>query len=55
MDEICPPRTVFAAYNHYAGPKEIREWKFNHHEGGQSFQEIEKLRFARGVWPGSPA
>ena len=21
MDEICPPSTVFAAYNHYAGPK----------------------------------
>jgi cephalosporin-C deacetylase len=21
MDDICPPSTVFAAYNHYAGPK----------------------------------
>ena len=24
MDTICPPSTVFAAYNHYAGPKEIK-------------------------------
>ena len=26
MDDICPPSTVFAAYNHYGGPKEIRVW-----------------------------
>lgn len=51
MDEICPPRTVFAAYNHYGGPKDIRIWKYNHHEGGQSFQEMEKLRFIRAAWP----
>src|SRR5512139_2687770 len=24
MDDTCPPSTVFAAYNHYAGPKQIR-------------------------------
>ncbi|MER3443975.1 MAG: acetylxylan esterase, partial [Meiothermus sp.] len=24
MDDVCPPSTVYAAYNHYAGPKEIR-------------------------------
>jgi cephalosporin-C deacetylase len=46
MDEVCPPRTVFAAYNHYAGRKEIRVWKYNGHEGGQSFQTLEKLEFA---------
>jgi cephalosporin-C deacetylase len=27
MDDICPPSTVFAAYNHYAGPKDIRIWQ----------------------------
>ena len=48
MDEICPPRTVFAAFNHYAGKKEIRVWKYNSHEGGQTFQTLEKLRFAAG-------
>ncbi len=50
MDEVCPPRTVFAAYNHYAGPKEIRVWEFNHHEGGQAYQDVEKLRFLKELW-----
>ena len=45
MDEICPPSTVFAAYNHFAGPKDIRIWRYNHHEGGGSFQSVERLRF----------
>ena len=34
MDEVCPPSTVFAAYNHYAGPKEIEVYPFNGHEQG---------------------
>jgi len=46
MDTICPPSTVFAAYNHYAGPKEIRIWEFNNHEGGQAYQDAEKFKFA---------
>ncbi len=45
MDTICPPSTVFAAFNHYAGPKDIRIWHFNNHEGGQNFQDAEKLKF----------
>ena len=47
MDDICPPSTVFAAYNHYAGPKEMRVWPFNRHEGGESYQTEEKLAFLR--------
>ncbi len=43
MDDICPPSTVYAAYNHYAGPKEIREYAFNNHEGGQQVQEAARL------------
>lgn len=50
MDEICPPSTVYAAYNHYAGPKDIRVWRFNHHEGGGNFQTVERLRFLRSIW-----
>jgi cephalosporin-C deacetylase len=50
MDDICPPSTVFAAYNHYAGPKEIRVWPFNRHEGGEGYQAQEKLDFLRKVW-----
>ena len=50
MDEICPPRTVFAAYNHYTGPKRIKVYEFNHHEGGQAFHDIEKLKFLKELW-----
>ena len=46
MDTICPPSTVFAAYNHYAGQKEIKIWEFNNHEGGEGFQGFEKLKYA---------
>jgi cephalosporin-C deacetylase len=50
MDEICPPSTVFAAYNHFGGPKDIRIWRYNHHEGGGAYQAIEKVRFLTGLW-----
>lgn len=50
MDEICPPSTVFAAYNHYSGPKQIKVWPYNQHEGGETFQNIEKLKFLANVW-----
>ena len=51
MDEGCPPSTVFAAYNHYAGPKTMRVWPFNRHEGGESYQTEHKLRFLAERWP----
>jgi cephalosporin-C deacetylase len=35
MDEVCPPSTVFAAYNHVGAPKDIRVYRYNGHEGGQ--------------------
>lgn len=50
MDEICPPSTVFAAYNHWAGEKDIRVYQFNHHEGGGEFQAVEKVKFLRSMW-----
>lgn len=50
LDDICPPSTVFAAYNFYAGPKSIRVWQFNNHEGGESFQMWEKVKFLRELW-----
>lgn len=35
MDQTCPPSTVFAARNHWAGDTpEIVEYAFNEHEGG---------------------
>jgi cephalosporin-C deacetylase len=45
MDEICPPRTIFAAYNHYQGKKEIKVWTYNHHEGGGVYQTVEQIRY----------
>ncbi len=50
MDDICPPSTVFAAYNHYAGLKEIRVWPYNGHEGGGPYQEVEKVKFLRSIF-----
>lgn len=47
MDNICPPSTVYAAYNRVTAPKEMRVWDYNNHEGGGPFQLIERLRFAR--------
>ncbi len=47
MDDICPPSTVYAAYNHYVGKKDIRIYEFNNHEGGQTYQTIEKLEFLK--------
>ncbi len=44
MDQVCPPSTVFAAFNHYRGPREITVHPFNEHEGG-----------AGSSWPGQVA
>jgi cephalosporin-C deacetylase len=51
MDEVCPPSTVFAAHNHYAGPKELRIYPFNHHEGGGNQHNQEKVRLMKRLWP----
>ena len=45
MDQICPPSTVYAAFNAYGGPKEIIEYPYNDHEGGQAFHDVAKLRW----------
>lgn len=50
MDDICPPSTVFAAYNAYAGMKDIRIYTYNYHEGGENYQALEKARFLSQLW-----
>jgi cephalosporin-C deacetylase len=50
MDTICPPSTVFAAYNYYAGSKNIRIYKYNNHEGGDIFQTREKVQFLKRLF-----
>lgn len=47
MDDVCPPSTVFASYNHYAGAKEIRVYPYNGHEGGGPFSEPAQLEYLR--------
>jgi cephalosporin-C deacetylase len=47
MDQVTPPSTVFAAFNWYGGTKEIREYPFNDHEGGQGFQDVAKMRWVK--------
>jgi cephalosporin-C deacetylase len=45
MDDICPPSTVYAAYNHYAGEKDIRVYEYNYHEGGGIYHSVEKVKY----------
>ena len=46
LDPICPPSTVFAAFNAWAGAdKEIEVFPFNEHEGGQAHQWLRQAEF----------
>jgi len=53
MDPVCPPSTVFAAYNfygeHHGGPggttKEINVYSHNEHEGGAGYQVSAQLEW----------
>ncbi|WP_247826847.1 acetylxylan esterase [Arthrobacter antioxidans] len=47
LDDVCPPSCVFAAHNHYAGPKRMKVYPYNGHEQGGAFQDIEHLAFVR--------
>lgn len=38
MDQVCPPSTVFAAFNAYGGPKSIEVYPFDEHVGGGPLQ-----------------
>ena len=50
MDTICPPSTVFAAYNQVEAEKDIKVYRFNHHEGGATHHDIEKVKFLHAMW-----
>jgi cephalosporin-C deacetylase len=55
IDDITPASTVFAAYNHYAGPKDIAVYPFNGHEGGGVRHFAARLDFlARRSDDGAP-
>lgn len=52
-DTICPPSTVFAAFNHYGAlaptppAKGIEVFEHNHHEGGEAYFTAAQLAFLR--------
>jgi len=50
MDDTCPPSTVFAAFNHFAGPKDIKVYRYNNHEGGGNYHVVEKVKYLTGLW-----
>ena len=50
MDPVAPPSTVYAAYNHYAGPKTMALYRFNEHEAGAGHHAREQLRFVGEAW-----
>ncbi|MER7314658.1 MULTISPECIES: acetylxylan esterase [Streptomyces] len=54
MDEICPPSTCFTAYHRYAGPKDVRVYEFNGHEGGTEHHRAEQLAWVRSLFAGLP-
>ena len=56
-DDVCPPSTVFAAFNRYGGPRDMRVWEWNEHEGGEAYQTLEQVEWlrARGLTPGPQA
>ncbi|MBU4465660.1 MAG: acetylxylan esterase [Actinobacteria bacterium] len=45
LDPICPPSTVYAAFNRYAAEKQIEVYAHNEHEGGQAVQWMAQARF----------
>lgn len=63
MDDVCPPSTVFAAYNAYGagaagaraaapspGPvKAVEVYRFNNHEGGQEHHWVKQLHYVAGL------
>jgi len=49
IDPICPPSTVFASFNHYAGDAEIVEYAFNEHEGGGGLHWRRQADWLAGV------
>jgi cephalosporin-C deacetylase len=47
MDPICPPSSVYGAFNNYVGDKDITLWQYNGHEGGGTDDEIRAVHWFR--------
>ena len=55
MDTVCPPSTVYAAHDAYAGPKELAVYPYNDHEGGGAHQEQRQIAWLRERFPAAAA
>ncbi len=49
-DDVCPPSTVYAAYNAWGGEASIITYPYNGHEGGQAFQQRRQLDYLQELW-----
>lgn len=47
MDDVCPPSTVYAAINAWAGESELVEYPHNQHEGGGIAQDERSIAWLR--------
>lgn len=54
-DDITPPSTVFAAYHHYAGPKQIRVSPYSGHDAGGLQHTTAQIRFLADLGLSRPA
>ena len=50
-DTVCPPSTVFAAFNQYGGDKDIAVYPFNGHEGGDGVHVERQLEWLGKTMP----
>jgi len=63
MDPVCPPSTVYAAFNHWgsrsgsgeSATKEIRVYPHNEHEGGGGYQIEAQLDWFADLFAGTAA
>ena len=50
MDQVCPPSTVFAAYNYWGGAdNDIRIYRYMQLDS-VSYQKIKQLKFVKSQW-----
>lgn len=49
MDTVCPPSTVFAARNTYAGEAKMEVFRFNDHEGGAGHHWLNQVNWLRSL------
>lgn len=47
-DMVCPPSTVYQAFNAWGGPKQMEVHRWNQHEGGRDLQTWRQLEWLAG-------